>query len=91
MTSELALPAPFRLIAYQTIGSTNDEAKRLARDGAAEHDWRRRRQMPPQQCHRGAELPGPRPRHRVVEGDDKTGARGCSEPALDQLPGLEIV
>jgi len=36
MTSELALPTPFRLIAYQTIGSTNDEAKRLARDGAAE-------------------------------------------------------
>ena len=36
MTSELALPAPFRLIAYQTIGSTNDEAKRLAREGAAE-------------------------------------------------------
>ena len=35
MTIE-ALPPPFRLIAYETIGSTNDEAKRLARDGAAE-------------------------------------------------------
>ena len=31
-----ALPSPFRLIAYETIGSTNDEAKRLAREGAAE-------------------------------------------------------
>ena len=35
MTSE-ALPPPFRLIAYETIGSTNDEAKRLAREGADE-------------------------------------------------------
>ena len=35
MTGE-GLPAPFRLIAYETIGSTNDEAKRLAREGAAE-------------------------------------------------------
>ena len=31
-----ALPSPFRLIAYETIGSTNDEAKRLAHEGAAE-------------------------------------------------------
>lgn len=31
-----ALPPPFRVAAYETIGSTNDEAKRLARDGAAE-------------------------------------------------------
>jgi len=30
------LPSPFRLIAYETIGSTNDEAKRLAREGALE-------------------------------------------------------
>jgi len=30
------LPPPYRLLAYETIGSTNDEAKRLARDGAAE-------------------------------------------------------
>lgn len=30
------LPPPFRLIAHETIGSTNDEAKRLARGGAAE-------------------------------------------------------
>jgi BirA family transcriptional regulator, biotin operon repressor / biotin---[acetyl-CoA-carboxylase] ligase len=29
-------PWPFRLIAYETIGSTNEEAKRLARDGAPE-------------------------------------------------------
>jgi BirA family transcriptional regulator, biotin operon repressor / biotin---[acetyl-CoA-carboxylase] ligase len=35
MTAE-ALPAPFRLIAYDTIGSTNDELKRLAREGAGE-------------------------------------------------------
>jgi BirA family transcriptional regulator, biotin operon repressor / biotin---[acetyl-CoA-carboxylase] ligase len=35
MTGE-GLPAPFRLIAYETIGSTNDEAKRLAHEGAAE-------------------------------------------------------
>jgi BirA family biotin operon repressor/biotin-[acetyl-CoA-carboxylase] ligase len=35
MTTE-ALPAPFRLIAYETIGSTNDELKRLAREGAGE-------------------------------------------------------
>jgi BirA family biotin operon repressor/biotin-[acetyl-CoA-carboxylase] ligase len=32
----LELPSPFRLIAYETIGSTNDEAKRLARNGAKE-------------------------------------------------------
>ncbi|HTZ37379.1 MAG TPA: biotin--[acetyl-CoA-carboxylase] ligase [Stellaceae bacterium] len=31
-----ALADPFRLVAYETVGSTNDEAKRLARDGAAE-------------------------------------------------------
>jgi BirA family biotin operon repressor/biotin-[acetyl-CoA-carboxylase] ligase len=31
-----ALPIPFRLVAYGTIGSTNDEAKRLAREGADE-------------------------------------------------------
>jgi len=30
------LPAPFWLIAHETIGSTNDEAKRMAREGAAE-------------------------------------------------------
>lgn len=35
MTGE-PLPPPFHLIAYATIASTNDEAKRLARDGAAE-------------------------------------------------------
>jgi BirA family transcriptional regulator, biotin operon repressor / biotin---[acetyl-CoA-carboxylase] ligase len=32
----LQLPSPFRLIAYETIDSTNDEAKRLAREGADE-------------------------------------------------------
>jgi BirA family biotin operon repressor/biotin-[acetyl-CoA-carboxylase] ligase len=31
-----ALPHPFRLLAYETIGSTNDELKRQARDGAGE-------------------------------------------------------
>jgi BirA family biotin operon repressor/biotin-[acetyl-CoA-carboxylase] ligase len=35
MMSE-ALPSPFRLIAYETIGSTNDELKRLAHEGEAE-------------------------------------------------------
>jgi BirA family biotin operon repressor/biotin-[acetyl-CoA-carboxylase] ligase len=30
------LPPPFRLLAYDSVGSTSDEAKRLARDGAAE-------------------------------------------------------
>ena len=30
------LPTAYRLIAYDSIGSTNDEAKRLAREGAAE-------------------------------------------------------
>jgi BirA family biotin operon repressor/biotin-[acetyl-CoA-carboxylase] ligase len=35
MISE-ALPSPFRLIAYETIGSTNDELKRLAREGTPE-------------------------------------------------------
>jgi BirA family biotin operon repressor/biotin-[acetyl-CoA-carboxylase] ligase len=30
------LPPGYRLIAYDSIGSTNDEAKRLAREGAAE-------------------------------------------------------
>lgn len=35
MTLE-ALPAPFRVISFETIGSTNDELRRLAREGAAE-------------------------------------------------------
>lgn len=35
MTDE-TLPPPFRLVAYETIGSTNDEAKRLARAGEPE-------------------------------------------------------
>jgi BirA family biotin operon repressor/biotin-[acetyl-CoA-carboxylase] ligase len=30
------LPPDYRLLCYESIGSTNDEAKRLARDGAAE-------------------------------------------------------
>jgi BirA family biotin operon repressor/biotin-[acetyl-CoA-carboxylase] ligase len=30
------LPAGYRLVSYDTVGSTNDEAKRLARAGAAE-------------------------------------------------------
>lgn len=32
--SEPSLPAGWRLVRYETIGSTNDEAKRLARSGA---------------------------------------------------------
>jgi BirA family biotin operon repressor/biotin-[acetyl-CoA-carboxylase] ligase len=36
MKGETALPPPFHLVAHETIGSTNDEAKRLARDGAVE-------------------------------------------------------
>jgi BirA family transcriptional regulator, biotin operon repressor / biotin---[acetyl-CoA-carboxylase] ligase len=32
----LQLPSPFQLIAYETIGSTNDEAKRFAREGVEE-------------------------------------------------------
>lgn len=35
MTGE-TLPSPFQVIAHQTIGSTNDELKRLAREGAGE-------------------------------------------------------
>ncbi len=35
-TAAMSLPGPFRVAAYETIGSTNDEAKRLARDGAEE-------------------------------------------------------
>jgi BirA family transcriptional regulator, biotin operon repressor / biotin---[acetyl-CoA-carboxylase] ligase len=31
-----ALPPDYQLVCYESIGSTNDEAKRLARDGAAE-------------------------------------------------------
>ena len=31
-----SLPPGYRLVAYDSIGSTNDEAKRLAREGAAE-------------------------------------------------------
>jgi BirA family biotin operon repressor/biotin-[acetyl-CoA-carboxylase] ligase len=31
-----SLPPPFRLVAYETIGSTNDEAKRLAHENAAD-------------------------------------------------------
>jgi BirA family transcriptional regulator, biotin operon repressor / biotin---[acetyl-CoA-carboxylase] ligase len=30
------LPPDYRLVSYDTVGSTNDEAKRLAREGAAE-------------------------------------------------------
>jgi len=36
MRSQPRLPASYRLVPYDTIGSTNDEAKRLARDGAEE-------------------------------------------------------
>src|SRR2546421_479115 len=37
------------------------------------------------------ELVGPGPRYRIIKSDHETGARGGIEPALDQLPGLEIV
>ena len=40
---------------------------------------------------RVAELPRPRPRHRIVERDDEAGAGRGIEPPLDQVPGLEIV
>lgn len=36
MNAAASLPSPFRVAAYETIGSTSDEAKRLARDGAVE-------------------------------------------------------
>src|SRR5205085_10360435 len=36
MTGARRLPAAFRLLSYDRLASTNDEAKRLARDGAAE-------------------------------------------------------
>lgn len=36
MSGAPALPPPFHLVAYEAVGSTNDEAKRLARNGAAE-------------------------------------------------------
>ena len=60
-------------------------------DRAAEHDRRRRRQMAAQPLDGGAELPRPRPRHRIVERDDEARARRGVEPPLDQVPGLEIV
>ena len=62
-----------------------------AADGAAEHHRRRGGQMPAQPLERRAELPWPRPRDRIVERDDEAGGRRGIEPALDQLPGLEIV
>jgi BirA family biotin operon repressor/biotin-[acetyl-CoA-carboxylase] ligase len=36
MTAGVSLPPGYRLAAFETIGSTNDEAKRLAGDGAPE-------------------------------------------------------
>jgi BirA family transcriptional regulator, biotin operon repressor / biotin---[acetyl-CoA-carboxylase] ligase len=33
MTKKVSLPIPFKLITYDTVDSTNEEAKRLARDG----------------------------------------------------------
>jgi BirA family transcriptional regulator, biotin operon repressor / biotin---[acetyl-CoA-carboxylase] ligase len=36
MSGEPTLPPPFRLVVHETIGSTNDEAKHLARAGAPE-------------------------------------------------------
>ena len=34
--AELTLPSGYRLVCFDSVGSTNDEAKRLARDGAAD-------------------------------------------------------
>ena len=35
-TSRPPLPTTYRLVSRETLGSTNDEATRLAREGAAE-------------------------------------------------------
>ena len=58
---------------------------------AAENHRRRARQMPRQQRERLAELPGPRARDRVIEGDDEARRGRRVEAPLDQLPRLEIV
>lgn len=44
MTANVSLPSGYRLAAFETIGSTNDEAKRLAGEGAPEGTvvWARR-------------------------------------------------
>ena len=34
MAGELSLPPAYRLVAFDSVASTNDEAKRLAREGA---------------------------------------------------------
>ena len=34
--TEISLPSPFSLIKYESVDNTNEEAKRLARDGAPE-------------------------------------------------------
>ena len=60
-------------------------------DCAPEDDRRRSRQMPAQAFERVAELPRPRPRHRIIKRDDETRARRRIEPSFDQLPRLEIV
>jgi BirA family biotin operon repressor/biotin-[acetyl-CoA-carboxylase] ligase len=36
MNQKLSLPIPFKLITYDSVGSTNEEAKRFAMDGAPE-------------------------------------------------------
>ena len=36
MTQKVKLPSPLKLITYETVSSTNDEAKRLARNGVPE-------------------------------------------------------
>jgi len=60
-------------------------------DRAAEHHRRICRQGAAQHVERGAELPGPRLRDRVVERDHKSRARRGGKPLLDQLPWLEVV
>src|SRR5262245_33543101 len=47
--------------------------------------------MAAQALYGGAELPRPRARDRIVEGDDEACGRRRLEPPLDQLPRLEIV
>ncbi len=44
MTTSVSLPPGYRLAAFETVGSTNDEAKRLAAEGAPEGTvvWARR-------------------------------------------------
>ena len=59
--------------------------------GAPEDHRRRGRQIGAQAFEGPPELPGPRLADRIVERDHEAGLRCRVEPALDQLPGLQIV